>query len=136
MIDSHSIITARQYGEIRCSVASEGTGDMSRVLGKFGLTADASLLVEHDRASAFSLLRDLLWKDMAYGSECMPRAQAEEMADALLRQHGTPQSRYFSNGNWSRREGWNALTESTFDAGLIMAGGDSQYFCIWFQDED
>ena len=136
MNDPRSIIAARKYGEIRYAVVSESTNDMSRVLGKFGLTPDASLLVEHDRESAFAILRELLWKDMAYDGECMPMSQAEEIAQSLLQQYGAPQSKYFSNGDWSKREGWNPLTESTFDAGLVITGSDGEYFCIWFQDED
>jgi len=136
MNDPRSIIEARKFGEIRYAVVSEGTGDMSRVLGKLGLTADAALLVEHDKKSAFCILRELLWKDMAYESECMPKSQAEEIASYVLQQHSIPESKYFSNGDWSKRESWNPLTESTFDAGLVVTGGNGTYFCIWFQDED
>lgn len=136
MNDPRSIIEARKYGEIRDAVVSESTNDLSRVLGKFGLAQDASLLVEHDRDSAFAILRELLWKDMAYECECMPRSQAEEVANQLLLQYSTPESKYFSNGDWSKRQSWNPLTESTFDAGLIVTGNDGMYFCIWFQDED
>ena len=136
MNDPRSIIEARKYGEIRYAVASEITSDMSRVLGKFGLTPDASLLVQHNRESAFAILRELLWKDMAYEGECMPESQAEEIANHLLQQHSIPERKFFSNGDWSKRESWNPLTESTFDAGLIVTGSYGTYFCIWFQDED
>jgi hypothetical protein len=136
MNDPRSIIEARKYGEVRYAVVSESTNDLSRVLGKFGLTPDASLLVEHDRETAFAILRELLWKDMAYEGECMPRSQAEEVANQLLLQYSIPESKYFSNGDWSKRESWNPLTESTFDAGLIVTGSAGTYFCIWFQDED
>ena len=136
MNDPRSIIDARKYGEIRHSVVSECTDDMSRVLGKIGLKPDASLLIEHSRESAFAILRELLWKDMAYEGECMPKTQAEEIALSLLEQYSVPESKYFSNGDWSKRESWNPLTESTFDAGLIITGANGQYFCIWFQDED
>lgn len=136
MNDPRSIIAVRKYGEIRYSVASECTGSMSRVLGKFGLTPDASLLVEHDKESAFAILRELLWKDMAYEDECMPKSQAEEITHSLFQEFSTPQSKYYSNGDWSKRESWNPMTESTFDAGLIVSDGNGSYFCIWFQDED
>lgn len=136
MNDPRSIVEARKYGEIRCAVVSEINNDMSRVLGKFGLTPDASLLVEHNRESAFAILRELLWKDMAYEGECMPASQAEEIANHLLQQHSTPASKFFSNGECAKRESWNPLTESTFDSGLIVTGSNGTYFCIWFQDED
>jgi hypothetical protein len=136
MNDPRSIIHARPYGEIRYAVVSASGNEMSRVLGKFGLTPDASLLVEHDRETAFAILCDLLWKDMAYETECMPRHQAEEIARRLLQQHSAPESKFFSNGDWSKREGWSPLTPSTFDSGLIVARGDGTYFCLWFEDED
>ncbi|WP_092758707.1 hypothetical protein [Rhodoferax sp. OV413] len=136
MTDLRLLISARNSGEVRCAVTSDYSDNLSQVLAKFGLVPDASLLIEHDRASALEILTQLLWKDMAYESECMPRPKAEEFAKALLAEHATADSKFFSNGNWTRRESWNPLTASTFDAGLIVTGGDHLYFCIWFQDED
>jgi hypothetical protein len=74
---------------------------------------------------------------MAYEGECMPKHQAESMAQQILTQHEGPGSRYFSNGNVAKGESWNPLTESTFDAGLVVTNAVAQdHFCIWFQDED
>ena len=137
MINPRAIIAARRYGEIRYSVASEPTGNLSRLLGKFGLTPDESLLVEHDRDSALQILITLLWKDMAYEGECMPREEAESLARKILIEHESSGCRYFSNGNVAKGESWNPLTESTFDAGLVVTDAVAQcHFCIWFQDED
>ena len=136
MNDPRSIIRARPNGEIRYAVVVESRNDMARVLGKFGLTPDPSLLIEHDRETAFAILRALLWKDMAFESECMPLSQAEEIARNLLQQHSAPESKFYSNGDWSKGEGWSPLTNSTFDSGLIVARGDGTYFCVWFEDED
>jgi hypothetical protein len=136
MIDPHQLLAARQAGEMRYAVLSDVSLDMSRVMAKFGLRADASLLVEFDAETARAILGTLLWKDMAYGTECMPRAQAEQLAREVLAAHSEANSRYYSNGDWSRSEGWNPLTEATFDAGLIVSRGNGEYFCIWFEDED
>src|SRR5512139_1713761 len=137
MINPRAIIAARRYGEIRYSVVSEPTGNLSRLLGKFGLTPDESLLVEHDRDSALQILITLLWKDMAYEGECMPRKEAESLARQILTEHESSGCRYFSNGNVAKGESWNPLTESTFDAGLVVTDAVAQcHFCIWFQDED
>ena len=137
MIDPRTLIAARRFGEIRYSVASEPTGSHSRLLGKFGLTPDESLLIEHCRNSALQILITLLWKDMAYEGECMPRHEAESLAQQILSEHESPGSRYFSNGNIAKGESWNPLTESTFDAGLVVTDPVGQnHFCIWFQDED
>lgn len=136
MTDPHALIQARCAGEIRYAVVSEVTGSLSRVLAKFGLTPDESLLVEHDHETALTILEELLWKDMAYEDECMPKALAEKFARQVIEEHAHAESRYFSNGNWAQRESWNPLTESTFDAGLLITRKDGRYFCIWFQDED
>lgn len=136
MIDFRALIEARKYGEIRVSVASEMTGDLSRVLSKFGLLDDASMLIEHSRATAVSILTELLWKDMAYEGECMPRENAEASAISIISENEDAQSRFFSNGNWALRESWNPLTKATFDAGIIISGQRGTYFCIWIEDED
>lgn len=136
MIDPHALIQARQFGEVRYAVVSEATGEMARVLAKSGLRPEPDALVEHDRDSAYLILRELLWKDMAHESECMPVDQAESLAHQVLQQHTVEGSRYFSNGNWAKRESWNPLAESAFDAGLLISSPTGQYFCIWFQDED
>ena len=137
MIDPRALIAARRFGEIRYSVASEPTGSLSRLLGKFGLMPNESLLVEHDRDSALRILVSLLWKDMAYEGECMPKREAETLAQQILTEHEMPGCRYFSNGNIANGESWNPLTESTFDAGLVVTDpATKNNFCIWFQDED
>ena len=126
----------RCCGEVRYAVLRDISNDLSQVLGRFGLSPDAAALVEHDRAAALAILAELLWKDMAYESECMPRARAEAWAEQVFAEHAAEGSRFYSNGNWARRESWNPLTTSTFDAGVIIAGPDGAYFCLWFQDED
>ena len=137
MIDPHALIAARRFGEIRYSVVSGAAGSLSRLLGKFGLRADESLLVEHNRDTALQILITLLWKDMAYEDECMPRQEAESLAQKVLIEHESPGCRYFSNGNVAKGESWNPLTDSTFDAGLLVTNTSGQnHFCIWFQDED
>jgi hypothetical protein len=136
MTDPLALIQARTAGEIRYAVVSEVTASLSRVLAKVGLRPDETLLVEHNQQTALAILEQLLWKDMAYATECMPKALATSFARQILDEHAGAESRYFSNGNWSKRESWNPLTESSFDAGLLIAREDGCYVCIWFQDED
>ena len=136
MIDPRALIADRQCGEVRYAVLSGASGDLSQILGRCGLSPDASALVEHDRDAALAILVELLWKDMAYGCECMPRARAEAWAEQIIDGHATAGSRFYSNGNQARHQAWNPLTPSTFDAGVIIAGQDGTCFCLWFQDED
>lgn len=136
MIDPHALFAARQDGEIRYSVLSDASGDLSRVLGRFGLWPEASALVEHDRDAALAILVELLWKDMAYGVECMPRSRAQAWAEEIFTTHAATGCRFYSNTHRPERESWHPLTPSTFDAGVIIAGPDGTYFCLWVQDED
>ncbi len=138
MIDGVTVIRARKAGEIRYCVANECSANMDRVLAKFGLTASAGELNECTREHALWILTQLLWKDMAYQTECMPEPKAAEMARQIVSQYECPTSKYFSNGLWHEEVciGGTPFTESTFDAGLIITGADHLFFCIWFQDED
>ena len=136
MTEPLSILSARNCGEIRYAVVTEFTGDLSRVLAKVGLLDEPTLLEEVDRGSAASLLKSLLWKDMAYSIELMPERQAEAIANDLIAQFGGTESRYFSNGNRATSNSWAPLTDSTFDSGLLIECVRGKYFCIWFQDED
>ena len=136
MTDPYEILLSRRYGEVRYTLATERSGNMGNVLAKLGLKPEPNSLVEHNHESAFAILRELLWKDMAYEDECMPRERAESLAQDFFQQHSSQGSQYFSNGNWSAKESWNPLTESTFDAGIIIKNPQNVYACIWFQDED
>ncbi len=136
MIEPRQIIKKRVYGEIRYSLVSDYSGNLDRVLAKFGLTPNKELLVEHDRGSALEILSVLLQRDMAYESPCMSEAEAAAMAESILSSNETVASKYFSNGNWAKKESWNPLTESTFDSGILVTIDKNLYFCIWFQDED
>ena len=136
MIEPQDILKARDVGEIKFVVITDYSNDMNRVLSRFGLLGDSNLLVEHDRETALAILIELLWKDMAYESPCMQESEAKKMAQEIISKYEFSDSKYFSNGNWAKRESWNPLTESTFDAGIIITGLNHTYFCIWFQDED
>jgi hypothetical protein len=155
MMDPQSIIEARHAGEVRYVVLSDFSDDMDRVLSRFGLVADGTLLVEYNRETALSILTELLWRDMAYRMECMSEPEARKIAQEIISQNEYAGSKYYSNGNWAKRESWNPLTDSTldarrviesrswnpltdstFDGGLIITGPNHRYFCLWFQDED
>ncbi len=109
---------------------------MNKVLAQAGLQPDSSLLLEHDRETAHSILAAILHKDMPYQMPLMSKGEAAGMADMILSAYGKPASRYYSNGNWETREGWHPLGESSFDAGIIVACGEGRYFCVWFEDKD
>ena len=130
------VLQERQAGEVRISIIRDYSDDLSIVLKKVGLDAPASCLVECNRSDAIEILTGLLWKDQAYGHECMPEARAKFLAEKVVLENGYENSRYFSNKTSPTADSWRACTESTFDCGLIISSGDGRYFCIWFEDED
>lgn len=136
MIDPQEIIDARSSGDIRCLSISEPSEELGQVLAQAGLKPDGSQLREHDRATAHAILTALLHKDMPFQMPLMSKPEAEQMADAVLSAYGKAGSRYYSNGNWLDGEISDSLTESPFAAGLIVARGEGQYFCIWIEDKD
>jgi len=137
MLDPLALIAARHAGEIRYAVVNEDTGNLGRLLAKFGLRQDESALVEHEWPVALDILTLLLWKDLAYGRECMPRETALTWARQLLAAHAQPGARFYSNGNVVRGDRWHPLTDATFDAGLVIVNPSAAvHCCVWFEDED
>ncbi|WP_206999976.1 hypothetical protein [Trinickia mobilis] len=136
MISTMNFCFKKCIGEIKFSLVTDYSDDMSRVLSRFGLKPDKSLLVEQSRESAISILSKLIWKGQAYQTECMPRELAESTARKIISENESTTSRYFSNKDCAESDEWSQLTESTFDSGIIVSGDDGRYFCIWFEDED
>ncbi len=81
---ARDIVKARGCGEIRYSIVADVSNDLSAVLSKFGLFTDASLVTEVSRADATAILTKLLWKDMAYGVECMAHDTAMTFAETVI----------------------------------------------------
>jgi len=105
-----------------------------------------SPLQEIGRELANAILVSLLHRDLAYDHLCMPVELASRTADMLLT-HFNTDDRYFTNAQFQRKDvaepasllvqisGWNPLTESTFDSGVVCIGSELGGI-YWFQDED
>lgn len=130
------ILEARGCGDIRACVVLEHSENMDAVLGKFGLLPNAKSLIEISRAAAHSVVESLIAKDMAYGYELMPRAQAKSFTRSYFCNFPEPQSQFFSNRASPESESWSPMTESTFDSGIVVKFGEGLYACLWFEDED
>ncbi|WP_167046504.1 hypothetical protein [Burkholderia sp. Ax-1724] len=100
------------------------------------MTPDGAALVAQDRANAIAILTHLLWKGQAYDYECMDSRKAAELAERIISENESTDSRYFSNRTSALSNSWNGLTDSTFDSGIVVSSEDGQYFCIWLEDED
>jgi hypothetical protein len=135
MIPEVNLCIEKCCGEIKFSLITDYSNDMSRVLSRLGLTPDKSLLVEQSREGAISILSDLLWKGQAYLGENMPKEVANSIATKIVSENESATSRYFSNKDSPTSDTWSPLTNATFDSGIIVSS-NRRYFCIWFEDED
>lgn len=134
--DATALLDARGAGQCRYVLIATDGDDLRKVLGLCGLQPQPASLVEHDRAGALSLLTRLLWKDQAYGTECMPQAQAQAFAQGLIEAHAGPDVRYYANSRGQEPQHVSPLTEATFDAGLLIRIRPGRFACIWIEDED
>jgi hypothetical protein len=104
------------------------------------LAPDPEGLSEIDDRAAIKIIEAILWKDLAYHAEIMPKEQAGEYARWFIENFSGPESRFFTNGDWNDyhqtvSNSWYAFTDATFDAGVIVVS--PQYaICLWVEDED
>ena len=108
----------------------------------FRTLGDAWLEISaHD---AHAIATSLLHRDLAYGEEIMPLADATELATAFLDLAPEPHT-YFTNGEWigaleddgslGTTIGWDPISDATFDAGIVCVG-DGMTAVLWVEDED
>lgn len=141
VIWQRDIPVARDIGITRCCSANVADMELGDIVSLFGLTTHDGLPTKIDAEQAKGVLETLLWKDMAYSSEIMPLKTAAKLAHNFLSSLNLERSVFFTNGDWYLRSenvsgnGWNSMTNSTFDGGIIAIDGGFA-FCIWFQDED
>jgi hypothetical protein len=133
----------RDAGAVRCSCMRVWGGvGVGPVLSAFGLHSKPDGLLEVAAEKAHSILAAILSRDLAYKNHAMTRSRADELAREFVSAQ-EPGAKFFSNADWSQyfdrpipsSFGWNNLTESTFDAGLL-AIGERFASCVWVEDED
>ncbi len=87
----------------------------------------------------------LLYRDMAYNIEIMPKYEAIRLAENFL-SFFKNDAIYLSNADWissedtwewsyAKMKGWSGITNSTFDAGIILYD-DKKIGIVWIEDED
>jgi hypothetical protein len=107
-------------------------------VGKHGLTGIGSRWNEISRNDATAHLARILHRDLAYDCVLMPTEQAASIAAKFIDLFG--EARYFSNTipnreDGTRAQGWNSITDATFDSGII-AVGQLEIGILWVEDED
>lgn len=136
MTSTGDIVKRRRTGYMRVCFLTYYGEPLSEMLKRFGLATDCQL-VNIERHAAIEVLTTCLRRDLAYGAELMPGADAQGFAFWLLEQFQTEESAFYTNGNWQSdlEIGWTPCTTSTFDGGVIATCGGLAA-CIWFEDED
>ena len=132
----------RGTGITRCLVTHvDAASSLREVLATFRLRQLPEALQAIPPEMAISTVEALLWKDLAYHAEIMPRTRAYEFARQFVYEQQTFGGKFFTNADWShyhdccRGFGWISFTDSTFDGGVIALGSGIAT-CIWIEDED
>jgi hypothetical protein len=139
---AEEIIAARGA---RCGLVSLASPAVWEVAREFGLREGDLCYKEIDADDARRLICTILRQDLAYNSEQMPLARAEELTEQFLAQFSSD-SRYFTNGTWHlpatvRPDGivigasWDSVTDATFDTGVLVIGPERSGR-VWVEDED
>jgi hypothetical protein len=147
---SDEIIDARIFGKTRCGIVpTHGPILLSDLAREFGLAHDPAIYHEICFADAQWLIQLILHKDLAYGTEIMPVAEAKLLAQKFLAEFGSLRSlaepgcgHFFTNATFHevaavepRGHTWPPTTPATFDTGVLIIT-HYRSGCIWVEDED
>lgn len=134
------IITDRKAGFLRVDSRRVYDSSLEQVISLFGLVSKPEALEECDIDYAIEVVKTILWRDLAYGTEFLPEETAFERAIFLVNQFYDVESKLYTNGDFKNyhnesSSSWNDLTNATFSAGIIIV--NSNYAtCIMVEDED
>ncbi len=108
---------------------------------KFGLYCATNIYFKIDATRAKEVLVSVLSKDMAYGTELMPRNLASTLATDFISEFSNESSHFYTNGNYGQPSkstvchSWTPATSATFDTGILVLS-KNRIGCAWFMDED
>lgn len=135
-----NLIEKRDCGFLKFTFVRNYGYDLHKVMKNLGIHPNPDALTEIDGYYAIDVLENILWKDLAYGTEIMPRHEANIYAKALISQLSCEDITYYTNGDWknyhtNQSAESNNITDATFDAGVLAVSHDYVVF-IWVEDED
>jgi hypothetical protein len=134
------IIEKRDCGELRINFSPNWDYPINSLLSGFGLSPNEENLIEVTIEIACEIVEAILWRDLAYSCEIMPREEAKRYSEYLLCFMAPPESTFYTNAEWHKYHrassfGFSAFTSSTFDGGILCVGKNSA-MSIWVEDED
>lgn len=127
----------RQSGFVRCSCVTATKQPLDGLLAVFGLRMEEQRMIQLDAKSAGAVLASCLSRSFVGHSECIPKARAQELAEAFVSDAGGQGAIFYTNGDWqeSMPRSWTPLTDSVCDGGVI-AIGPSIAACVWIEEDD
>ncbi len=145
-----AIARQRKYGQLTCAVgertAPVDPRDYRAVVDEFvttfGFTGLGDEWIEVGIDAAKTLVRRILFKDLAYSIAMMSDDEAALLTERFFGLFNGS-VRCFTNGNLvvpaadpaEVPGSWTPITEATFDAGVVCLGG-SRIGILWVEDED
>lgn len=127
-------------GSTRIAMVRNYDFPMTEVMSSLHIAPNAGALLEVTFSRAIDCLTALLWKDLAYGVEMMPKAHAETYAKQFFDQFFRDNARFFTNGAWDRYDqvsafSYTPLTKATFSA-VLMVVHPKYAIAVVVEDED
>lgn len=145
-----AITRQRKYGHPTCAVddrtaaadARNFLAVLDEFVASFGFTGLGDAWIEINIQAGKALVREILYKDLAYGSAMMPENEAAMLTERFFALFDAS-VRCFTNGNLVVRDAnptevpgsWDPITEATFDAGVVCLSS-SRIGILWVEDED
>jgi hypothetical protein len=133
-------IRARDGGFTRVTAVRNYGSPLEVVMQLLGLEAKPGALLEVSPQVAASCIAALLWKDLAYKYEFMPREAAERFGESFVEQYTCEGATFYTNGKWDQYHqqstfGYIPLTSATFSAVVIVVHPEFAA-CLVVEDED
>jgi hypothetical protein len=118
--------------------------DLEDSFPSIGFTGDPNGLRECSKEHAITIIKNMIWKDMAFNSENVTESTALQRAQFIIEQFYISEMKFYTNGDWAKGfeggNGWcSMLDDFTYDGGVVCvsnAGNVTICSVIWFIAED
>ncbi len=135
-----NIIEKRDCGKLRICFSTNWEYPLKQLLSGFGLYPNEALLEEVSELQAQEIVETLLWKDLAYSGEIMPREDAKKYTTYFFASVVLAGGRFYTNALWHSYHGtssfgFNPFTSSTFDGGVLIVEKNLA-IAFWVENED
>lgn len=147
-----TIRSRRTAGRVSCALVPHPvnlapTDAADRAVQGAGLRPLGEGWLEIRESDAERIATGVLHRDLAYGAELIPLAEAEELASALIALVPLPMT-CFTNGDWAdafdadrdsgeslESVGFDPISDATLDAGIVCVS-EEVTLLLWVEDED